>query len=1143
MLREQPSHQTKDHRERLQQCPGHRRVRGRVHRFPRKGRLATRAKPIRRRRPYREVPLDRQQPPRSPSAEAGSPRSTRRDTGRRDEGNGATKSPKNGPSGTTSTVSRSPANREQSSSVSDKSSPSRKSAASIATTTTTSAQSRGSTQPAGTSGPPRANAGSPLSTSRDTGRREEGHGATKTPKNKGSPGMALPESRSPANKGQSLQASGTTSTGCSSEARSTTATTTSTPSRGSTRPAGVPRSPLAEPGSAQSTIRDSSQSRKESTPRDIRESSTAPISSVSQAGSQGPSMTSYATASQAGSRTPSTAPYVTAPSTYSQAGSQEPSTAPFVTAPSTSNTPTRAPYVSASAQPPHSVEPRADVATARLHSKSPATEESKSRSRGSSARSPRSTSSKQGAASGSRGSGATRGASRSPRSEHKSPEGEPTTSSALPSAAGKSAAVGGARGSGGSKLDSSAQARKDKGPVKSAASSPVTASPDDSLLGYAKGQDLVALSTTPTQASLDKMMTAKSGVRTPPAVGGDAEASEASFQDRLLRHLQISRTSSIGSKKKTATAEEKQPGAPKHAVSCLRTSMLTFCELGVCVSLVIMVATVAILWKTSSAAEAAALAARSANASGDDTAHCGATECVQLNELLNASIDRDADPCRDLHQYVCGGWRKRFPGMSWRANHTFVDGDALRRSKLLYAGVAGKAALVFDSCQDVLIRADHNITHIAQVLRTAGLQWPHVSSKMDLLKAMGFMDQTLDWAVFFAFERVPRSDTTCRRSNEAFYAGRGKDYVVRVKVSRHFLPLQRLVADMVLQSRFDSYLELLFVTLVNQTLRPMPLAENTRFAETEVAPDLAEAARNITSQPLCTSTDGVIQFTPWLTSSDWQHFLANLFQLDPYGPAYLEIMCPELFTMFFGRRLLGSSRSWGRPLAGLMVSWYALQTCLMFAYAPVIEMMYPNRTVAVEAHKRTCLELSSSFSGSSYGFLSLPRDKFSSAYWESRFIINRVTDSFLGEYISPNWRSNNATAIALLSLNRLTLSLLARAVNVVLKWSTFYPERLTFVDVWKWASSSRVSDVYLRRNKGGNISCCVRRSGVSALVPPRSTADGGRLLRPVRRTGCHGRLELPGMGEHHQGARQCAAAVPGATGHLERSLLRAQASM
>ncbi|KAH7946639.1 hypothetical protein HPB52_002221 [Rhipicephalus sanguineus] len=587
-------------------------------------------------------------------------------------------------------------------------------------------------------------------------------------------------------------------------------------------------------------------------------------------------------------------------------GSQGPTTTPFVTAPSTS-TPTRTPYVTAPLCSPHSDEPRTAVMTRKmragaaaelLHSKSHATEESKSRSRGSSTRSPRNTSSKQ----GSRGSEGTRGASRSPRSKHKSPEGEPTTSSARPSAVGKCPAVGAAHGSGGSKLVSSTQAGKDKGRAKSPPSSPVTASTDDSLLGYAEGQDLVALDTTPTQASLDKIMSGKSSVRTHPAAGVAAEASGASFQDRLLRGLQVGHAGSVGSAKETTT-EEQHPAASKRLLPFLETSLLTLCEMGVCVLLVLMVAGFAMLWRRSSA-DAAALEARSTDSSSDDTARCDADECVQLNALLNASIDRGADPCRDLHQYVCGGWSQRFPGMSWRANRTFVEGGELRRSKLLYAGVAGKAALVFDSCQDVMLRADRDIKPIARVLRLAGLRWPHVSAQLDVLMAMGFMDQTLDWAVLFDFELVLRSETTCRRSEEKFFAGRGgKDYVVRVKLSRHFLPLQRLVAAMVSQGRFDAYLQLLFVTLVDEKLKPVPMAQNTKIVETEVVPQLAEAARNTTSNPLCTSTDGVVKFTPWLNSSDWHRFLVTLFHLDPLSHTYMEIACPELFKVFFGRKV------------------------------------------------------------------------------------------------------------------------------------------------------------------------------------------------------------------------------------------------
>ncbi|KAL3216154.1 hypothetical protein MRX96_051228 [Rhipicephalus microplus] len=144
--------------------------------------------------------------------------------------------------------------------------------------------------------------------------------------------------------------------------------------------------------------------------------------------------------------------------------------------------------------------------------------------------------------------------------------------------------------------------------------------------------------------------------------------------------------------------------------------------------------------------------------------------------------------------------------------------------------------------------------------------------------------------------------TACSRISDKYFTGaKVRKNVVRVKLSRHFLRLQRLVANMISQGRFDSYLELLFVTLVDQSLKPVPMAQNSKFVETVVAPDLAEAARNTTSKPLCISSDGVVKFTPWLTSSEWQHFLVNLFQLEPHGLVYMEITCLELFTMFFSR--------------------------------------------------------------------------------------------------------------------------------------------------------------------------------------------------------------------------------------------------
>ncbi|KAH6927919.1 hypothetical protein HPB50_009962 [Hyalomma asiaticum] len=210
---------------------------------------------------------------------------------------------------------------------------------------------------------------------------------------------------------------------------------------------------------------------------------------------------------------------------------------------------------------------------------------------------------------------------------------------------------------------------------------------------------------------------------------------------------------------------------------------------------------------------------------------------------------------------------------------------------------------------------------------------------MDILGALAFMDETLNWAVLFDFERVPRHETPCLRtssskSRKLSSTGGVDDYVVRVKVASHFLPLQRLVADMVAHDRFDAYLELLFVTLVNQDLKPVPSA---------------------------------------------------------------------------------------------------------------------NRTKSIEID---------------------------------------VTDLFLGDFVGANWRLSDARTVRLLSRNRIALSLLRHAVDVVSAWSTFYPERHSFIEIWKWASRNRVSEVFVPKRSESNASCCVREGGASALVPASSIEAG-----------------------------------------------------
>ncbi|XP_075550559.1 uncharacterized protein LOC142584300 [Dermacentor variabilis] len=342
--------------------------------------------------------------------------------------------------------------------------------------------------------------------------RKVGEGATKSPEErKDSPGTVRAGSQSPASKGRSSRVTEERSPGCNSDKRSATATPTPALSRGSPPPVRDPKSPLAKTGGPRTAERDNARSREKSSSRDV------PEASLSRTGAQGPAPTSFVTApskiygnEKGVSRSPSRTRGATAATSLPRSTEQCP-------AEGTPKLPT--------------------AANKLLHSKPRGTEGWKSRGRGLSTVSPRSVSSKQGSHD-SREPQAALATSRSARGNQKSRDAKPTSTSPRRSVVGSGQVTGGRGGSQGTKLASSTPVRNDREKAKTADiaseestyTSPVTASPDDSMLGYPKGQELVALEATPTQASLDKIMTARGGGQTQLAVGGAADVGEFSFQ-------------------------------------------------------------------------------------------------------------------------------------------------------------------------------------------------------------------------------------------------------------------------------------------------------------------------------------------------------------------------------------------------------------------------------------------------------------------------------------------------------------------------------------------------------------------------------------------------------------------------------------
>ncbi|XP_077486660.1 uncharacterized protein LOC144097938 [Amblyomma americanum] len=291
---------------------------------------------------------------------------------------------------------------------------------------------------------------------------------------------------------------------------------------------------------------------------------------------------------------------------------------------------------------------------------------------------------------------------------------------------------------------------------------------------------------------------------------------------------------------------------------------------------------------------------------------------------------------------------------------------------------------------------------------------------------------------------------------------------------------------MIKQGRFNSYLELLFLTLVNRTQEPVQPPSVTYDVEQKIMPQLAEAAQDTASESLCTTTSDLTNVTPWLTSQQWQSSMYRLFHFQRDVPVAMEIRCPKLFTTFFDLKGKMKNQSIEKPeaVANQVVSWYALQTCVMFSYSPGIELMYGNHTAAVEEQEAACLYLTTWFSGTAHNFVSLPMGGVEDIYWYTRSIVNGVTDSFLNEFMGSGGREKSTIRAKLLTRNRLAISLLRQMATTATKWTTFYSPHRPFVLVWRWASDKRLPRSFWQTG------CCSRQGATSALAPRAAECCG-----------------------------------------------------
>ncbi|XP_064472621.1 endothelin-converting enzyme-like 1 isoform X3 [Ornithodoros turicata] len=143
-----------------------------------------------------------------------------------------------------------------------------------------------------------------------------------------------------------------------------------------------------------------------------------------------------------------------------------------------------------------------------------------------------------------------------------------------------------------------------------------------------------------------------------------------------------------------------------------------------------------------------------------------------IREIIR-SLDRNADPCNDFFDFVCGRWTSAHPGMVSEftrlqgeliaaAVYKMVRGKRKRRSLMSASDLAGEAVR---SCLLIHIKKHEDDSAFRHLLESLNFNWPNVREglKLDLLDVA--VATALDWGIPTLFDLEVATDLRSDNSN------------------------------------------------------------------------------------------------------------------------------------------------------------------------------------------------------------------------------------------------------------------------------------------------------------------------------------------------------------------------------------------
>ncbi|XP_064469235.1 neprilysin-1-like [Ornithodoros turicata] len=325
---------------------------------------------------------------------------------------------------------------------------------------------------------------------------------------------------------------------------------------------------------------------------------------------------------------------------------------------------------------------------------------------------------------------------------------------------------------------------------------------------------------------------------------------------------------------------------------------------------------------------------------------CNSLACRRYSGMIITRLDKGADPCRNFYEFVCGrNVMEKRRGVYSDHIYAFIKRSAQLLSMTLVPSrqqtAAQKAAGFYQTCEDITLGNMNEIIHFKNILKSAGLEWPHISQQHDVFNSLIAIHRALGITTLLVIQTEPTENDVYLMPEPWLFAYHDQRNFKRQ--TRTWESYYNTVRSEFLGSSNDSFLSFAEFTRIEEIILGTLL--------TVLVPGRFEALS------LLNSTQELSSLTRGISPQHWNHILYGLMGLSNAKPvrSHVSLRYIQAFSNLF--------ISVGEQNLVYVTGWLVVQRIAYYISSDIAAAWYGSRKAAIQDTALRCIKLTEHYMG------------------------------------------------------------------------------------------------------------------------------------------------------------------------------------